>query len=73
ASLKLPCFETVHRRSHTHSKPSGKRAPMAANGMPDQNKTRVSQMLTSRIVHHGGRPSAERKSEGSLRPRMMER
>ncbi|KAG8317839.1 hypothetical protein J6590_018234 [Homalodisca vitripennis] len=34
---------------------------------------RVSQMLTSRNVHHGGRPSAERKSEGSLRPRMMER
>ncbi|KAG8279766.1 hypothetical protein J6590_097761 [Homalodisca vitripennis] len=32
--------ETVHRRSHTHSKPSGKRAPMVANGMPDQNKTR---------------------------------
>ncbi|KAG8287195.1 peptidase activity protein [Homalodisca vitripennis] len=30
-------------------------------------------MLTSRNVHHGGRPSAERKSEGSLRPRMMER
>ncbi|KAG8299402.1 hypothetical protein J6590_101987 [Homalodisca vitripennis] len=54
-------------------KPSGKRAPMVANGMPDQNKTRVSQMLTSRNVHHGGRPSAERKSEGSLRPRMMER
>ncbi|KAG8331462.1 hypothetical protein J6590_041077 [Homalodisca vitripennis] len=33
-------IETVHRRSHTHSKPSGKRAPMVANGMPDQNKTR---------------------------------
>ncbi|KAG8315376.1 hypothetical protein J6590_072359 [Homalodisca vitripennis] len=32
-----------------------------------------SDMLTSRNVHHGGRPSAERKSEGSLRPRMMER
>ncbi|KAG8327477.1 hypothetical protein J6590_020179 [Homalodisca vitripennis] len=25
--------ETVHRRSHTHSKPSGKRAPMVANGL----------------------------------------
>ncbi|KAG8247539.1 hypothetical protein J6590_058573 [Homalodisca vitripennis] len=30
-------------------------------------------MLTGRYVHHGGRPSAERKGEGSLRPRMMER
>ncbi|KAG8298354.1 hypothetical protein J6590_016246, partial [Homalodisca vitripennis] len=29
--------------------------------------------LTRRNVHHAGRPSAERKSEGSLRPRMMER
>ncbi|KAG8327754.1 hypothetical protein J6590_012803 [Homalodisca vitripennis] len=35
-------------------------------------KTR-SRVLTRRNVHHGGPPSAERKSEGSLRPRMMER
>ncbi|KAG8329120.1 hypothetical protein J6590_094400 [Homalodisca vitripennis] len=38
-----------------------------------EHRGQYTQMLTSRNVHHGGRPSAERKSEGSLRPRMMER